>query len=367
MPIPPPQTVLIISQLYDPSVNDVIGELDARGIPHFRLNTEEFPLNVRVAVDPTTNSPGGEITSVRTGESLPLSDVRSVCYRRSAPHVLPECEQHERDYLLRECQGLLNGLWRTLPILWVNSPAREREAILKLRQLQVAAELGLAVPRTLATNDPDRVRAFVESLDSGVVFKAVTHGYVGDLRKSFAVHPVAKAGLEAVFDDAPAAPPYSAADFSSVIMTHRLTDDKLAVLDSLVSSPAIFQEEVPKDVELRITVVGRRMFVAEIRSQESEDGEVDFRRIYLDNRDAVEADFLALHGIHELPPKVEGQLHELMDALGLAFGCIDMILTPLGEYIFIEISPSGQWQWLEAGLEFPISEALADLLARGVA
>jgi glutathione synthase/RimK-type ligase-like ATP-grasp enzyme len=46
----------------------------------------------------------------------------------------------------------------------------------------------------------------------------------------------------------------------------------------------------------------------------------------------------------------------------LEFGCIDMILTPDGEYVFLEINPSGQWLWVQKKTGLPIAEAIADLL-----
>jgi hypothetical protein len=40
-----------------------------------------------------------------------------------------------------------------------------------------------------------------------------------------------------------------------------------------------------------------------------------------------------------------------------------MIETPFGEYVFLEINPSGQWLWLDDLLNFGISSAVADWLA----
>jgi glutathione synthase/RimK-type ligase-like ATP-grasp enzyme len=56
----------------------------------------------------------------------------------------------------------------------------------------------------------------------------------------------------------------------------------------------------------------------------------------------------------------------MMDSLRLTFGVIDMIQTPGGEYVFLEVNPSGQWLWLDDILECGISDAVAEWLA-GVA
>ena len=41
---------------------------------------------------------------------------------------------------------------------------------------------------------------------------------------------------------------------------------------------------------------------------------------------------------------------------GLTFGAIDLILTPDGEYVFLEVNINGQWAYLEDMLALPISD-----------
>jgi len=52
----------------------------------------------------------------------------------------------------------------------------------------------------------------------------------------------------------------------------------------------------------------------------------------------------------------------LVERLGLCYGAIDMILTPDGRYVFLEINPSGQYAWIEMQTGLPISAAICDLL-----
>jgi D-alanine-D-alanine ligase-like ATP-grasp enzyme len=51
--------------------------------------------------------------------------------------------------------------------------------------------------------------------------------------------------------------------------------------------------------------------------------------------------------------------------MSLAYGAIDLILTPDGRYVFIEINPNGQYQWLEDMTGLPISRRIARLLIDG--
>ena len=53
-----------------------------------------------------------------------------------------------------------------------------------------------------------------------------------------------------------------------------------------------------------------------------------------------------------------------MDKLDLVYGAIDMIKTPDGEHVFLEVNPGGEWGMLERDLSYPIAEALAEALLK---
>ena len=42
-----------------------------------------------------------------------------------------------------------------------------------------------------------------------------------------------------------------------------------------------------------------------------------------------------------------------------------MALTPGAAFIFFELNPAGQYQWIEYYTHLPITEAIVDLLAQG--
>lgn len=44
---------------------------------------------------------------------------------------------------------------------------------------------------------------------------------------------------------------------------------------------------------------------------------------------------------------------------GLRFGAIDLVETPEGRVVFLELNPNGQYFWLEHLLDLPISAAIA--------
>ena len=51
-----------------------------------------------------------------------------------------------------------------------------------------------------------------------------------------------------------------------------------------------------------------------------------------------------------------------MRRLGLLYGAIDLVETPDGRHVFLELNPSGEFFWLEQQPGLPISAALADIL-----
>lgn len=113
----------------------------------------------------------------------------------------------------------------------------------------------------------------------------------------------------------------------------------------------IFQEYVEAVYDLRVTVVGERVFAAAIHSQETA-YPVDFRMDMANAR--VEA--------VDLPEEVSDELLALMARMGLVYGAIDLRLRPDGEYVFLEINPAGQFLFIEQETGQPIAAAIAEAL-----
>src|SRR5262249_36883674 len=120
--------------------------------------------------------------------------------------------------------------------------------------------------------------------------------------------------------------------------------------------PVLFQADVPKRVELRLTVVGDQVFAAEIHSQEANHTRQDWRRY-----DRYQTPHLP----HPLPPEVAERCRQLVSRLGLSYGAIDLTPTPQGLYVSLETNPNGQSLWIDLQTGLPISTAVCDLLAAG--
>jgi D-alanine-D-alanine ligase-like ATP-grasp enzyme len=61
------------------------------------------------------------------------------------------------------------------------------------------------------------------------------------------------------------------------------------------------------------------------------------------------------------PDHVRIAVVKLTSVLGLRFGALDFIVTPAGEWVFLEINPNGQWVWIDDVTPM-IANAIADAL-----
>src|SRR5262249_43441602 len=125
----------------------------------------------------TTSYERGRIVHkvVALGREIDLSQLRGVWYRRfyGAGHAPAIAEEAVRDFVANECRDFLQGFLASLPNV-INIPANEWQANRKAYQLACAVEVGLEIPETCITTEPEVIRPFVESLDGSAVYKCLT-------------------------------------------------------------------------------------------------------------------------------------------------------------------------------------------------
>lgn len=62
---------------------------------------------------------------------------------------------------------------------------------------------------------------------------------------------------------------------------------------------------------------------------------------------------------------MRGGLVALFRKLGLVYGAVDMVVTPDGEWVFLEVNQAGEWGWLAHETGIKVGSAMTDLLAPG--
>lgn len=101
--------------------------------------------------------------------------------------------------------------------------------------------------------------------------------------------------------------------------------------------------------------MGSHLFAAKILSQETQDGKVDWRKAYTE---------LQMQPF-SLPSAITEMCRELLRRLGLVFGCLDFIVTPAGDFVFLEINEMGQFLFVEKYTDLLLLDAFSEFLLQG--
>lgn len=308
--------VIVVTCLDDPTADQVVGELYRRGVPVVRLDTADFP--AVVAMSATVGGVGADAgmggwlrTPTRRAD---LSDVRSVYWRRPTGYSFERLAASDANFAEAESRHGLTGTLASLDCVYANHPFRSRAADYKPTQLIVAGEAGFAVPATLITNDLEEAREFTAK-HAPTVYKPLRGA------------------------------PYESGGEPRTIWVGEV--DAASIDGNVSGMMHMFQAKVRKDADVRVTVVGDRVFAVRIDS-----GLLDWRADY----DAH------AYTVVSPPPWIDSALHAYLARFGLSFGCFDFALDTAGEWVFLECNPNGQWAWLEAVTGLPMTAAFADLL-----
>jgi hypothetical protein len=312
--------ILVLTQPEDEPAQVVIDKLRSTGNDVEVFDPATFPESTSITIPVES----GSATLHVDGRTLNLEEVSCAWVRRPGnPRLNHKSRGSGFDqFVTAECARLLNDLWQLLECVWVPArPAALSAADLRINQLRLAKSIGFAIPSTVVTNEPDSLFTFWQANEGAIVSKLCAQEL----------------------------------DYSSFMRyTEPVTWTDVTAADSLRFAPAMLQAAVPKLLEVRVTVVGSAVHAVEIHSQDSLRTSLDWRHY-----DYMRTD----HRIHELPRVVAHRCRQLVVELGLTFGAIDLILTPAGEYIFLELNPNGQWYWLEQLTGIPISVSLCQLLS----
>ncbi len=310
-------TVLILSEEYDPSVDRVVATLTGRDIPVFRADLGWFPQTLVLDAELGGNEWTGFLRTPH--REVRLADLRSVWCRNPTVFAFPDdLSRARRQHAEREARLGVGGVLATLPVTWMNHPQRDADHAYKPRQLAMAARCGLTVPRTLITNDAEAVRRFADYAPHGLVTKVL--------------------GANIIHED-------GHRKFAS---TSRVD---VADLTGVEHTAHQFQDWVPKAYEVRLIAVGTEQFAVGIHTDDP-DAHLDWRTNY----DALTYDSV------RIPERIADQVRAFMALAGLMFSALDFVVTPDGDWVFLESNSVGQYGWLTPTLGTAVSDAIADHL-----
>lgn len=193
--------------------------------------------------------------------------------------------------------------------LVINRPSAMASNNSKPYQAMLIAAAGFLVPKTLITTDPDAARDFWEQ-HGDVVYKSIS-------------------GIRSIVS--------------------RLTVKDMARLNRVAWCPTQFQQYI-SGTDYRVHVVGERIFACEIRSEAD-----DYRYA---SHQGVSLKILPC----SLCEWCQERCRKLVARLGLEVAGIDLRRTAVGNWYCFEVNPSPGFTFYEAGPDYPIAGAIAELL-----
>ena len=305
--------ILLITNKRDITTDYIVRELQKRGLSYYRLNTESLA-NYECSIGYES------LDDWRIG-NVNGSEVQSAYFRRpSPPKYTKLSETSENQYIASEWLAFLKSIYARLEGKWFNSPVSIALAEDKPKQLLLAREAGFRVPNGLITNVAHEIIQKIGN--SGLIIKPVKQGLIE--------------GKE-----------------ERVIFTSGISELTTEHAAAISHAPSIFQQEIIKKFDVRVTVVGKQVFPVAIWSQDSEHTRVDWRKGgRIDLR----------HQVIELPSDITKACIAITSRLNLTFGAIDLICDKENNYWFLEINPNGQWAWIENQTSLPIASAIVDEL-----
>lgn len=313
------RSILILGQNHDPHIDAVSSVLADRDYPSFFFNRHDLQCGLSVSV--IDGLPKVSLTSSLHSDEI-ACEIGAVWWR--VKPTLPSefsgpATTAEQAFAWAEWKHFLNSLYLIVTKAeWVNPPDNQQIAGLKPHNLLAATEAGLKVPDTVFSNNADAVERIL-SYDN-LVYK----GLSGHL-----IHP-------------------DKFVYTTAISRVDLRENR----DAIGLAPGIFQPRIDKSHEIRVTIIGDKVFVAKVDSQKSETGKVDWR-IDQDEQFFSEG---------ELSSDTLDKLSVLHADLGLVVATYDFIVTPDGAEVFLECNPAGQWLWLDQLLNLGMLDAFCDLL-----
>ncbi|MCS5707287.1 hypothetical protein CC99x_000055 [Candidatus Berkiella cookevillensis] len=301
--------ILILTNVEDAHSRIVFDCLKKKGASPIRWYPEEYIINqdskITISKEATVN------IKISSQDSIDIENIDVVWNRRfQYPNLSKLVHPDDYDFVNRENRAHMDSLLLLLEekATWVNPLSSYRISNSKLVQLREAARLKMEIPKTLITNHKKDIIDFIDennALGIRTIYKTFLPPYWEESKNYYNL-------------------------YTSVINKEILPNESIMRI-----TPGIYQQNIDKQYEIRVTFFGQ-----------------EYIAIKIDNSD--EQDWRILSGTSQfkinltiLPHEIEKKCIQLMQKLGIIFGCFDFIVTPKDEYVFLEVNEMGQFSWIE--------------------
>ena len=248
--------------------------------------------------------------SVKLGpHSVDPGDV--IWVRRPEPPLPnPNTAEPDKKFASMEYRTFYNSiayLLEKLPVWCINKYSASRAIVQKAVQLHLARQCGLKIPASMMSNSPAAVREFF-ARDGRTICKG------------FTPHIWQKEGQRSV----------------AITETFELTGEQLPSDEVLTFAPAIYQEMVPKEFDVRMFLLGNHLYSYALTNPKKA---LDWRQDC--GFGHVKVDPIAT------PPEVERGVLEFARRAGVCTGSLDFGVDAQGQWWFLEINEQGQFLWID--------------------
>jgi len=293
--------ILIFSNKADTSTDLVICWLKKLNIPFLRLN-EDFYDSLEIDYSENTISFCG----------ISQKDI-SVIWFRKTPAIFDDSEMYNISkklnnnvniFIEKESKAIREYVFKTLrensKIKWLTSPFSVTQN--KLMQMQVAKKEGLEIPLSFIVNSREQLKLILEK--EGELITKPMENCVNIFFKERAIGM--KTTLINNVDDIP--------EFFA---------------------PALVQKRINKKFEIRTFYILGKFFSTKI--VEKDFSEVDHRLSLID--------FSSRYEIYHLPKEIENKIENVLSHFDINCSSVDLMIDEGGNYIFLEINPTGQFTY----------------------
>lgn len=295
--------ILIITSSKDDTVSYIMKKYFEMA-EFFRVNVDEFS-EYKFCLENNGWSISDRYATVDS------ESIYSIYYRKP---MLPDLRVYDSQYHLliqRDIISVINGIVDSFSGKVITKPSILRKTENKVFQLVYAGKQGWNIPKSYIGNDEAIGNKFTQAVS---IIKPLTTG------KTYG-----KNGWE-------------------LYQTNIFREIK----EDIGLTPVYLQYYVPKQYEVRITIVDRNVYAVRIDTK----NKIDWRLDYQNHK----------YTMIVCPEDIIKKCYQMMEDFDLIFGAFDFIVTPENEWVFLEVNPNGQWLWLEQSLNLDISKKILDNL-----
>lgn len=308
----------IISEECDVTTDLVIEWLLSSGSVFKRLNNQNSIINFSYS-----------ISNSKRDKVLLEKNTLSKIWHRRAKINMTDIEKISDSpiyhYIKKETDSIIKSLELNLKdnLDYVGSYLKETENY-KIRQLKIAKSIGLIIPETLITTSKSELIKFLKKYPKSIN---------KDLRYPVRVQLV-----------------------DTILVSTGVKLITIEMIDKLSEnfSPIMVQEFMKKEYEIRLFFFKEKMYPMAIFSQNNSKTQVDFRNYDDENPNRCVPVIL--------PKALLKKITAFNKAYGLNTGSIDLIYTKNKEYVFLEVNPQGQLDWLSKNCNYYIEKDIATFL-----